>query len=143
CDRRDVADEIEIEIFIKRRVDGVVRTNQQKRIAVWGSFDDRFGTDIGPRTRSIVDDELLAESLRQPLTYQTRDDIARAARCITNDDTHRPRWIGLRPRDPRRRRQRDSASGQMQKLSSVRKFHDVSSQKTLKTKALLRSQLMD
>src|SRR5262249_55276381 len=87
-----------------------------------GSFDDRFGTDIGSRTRSIVDDEFLAESLRQPLTYQTRDDFARAARCKTNDDAHGPRRIGLRPSDTRQSRQRGRARGQMQK-SSAGKFH--------------------
>jgi hypothetical protein len=31
---------------------------------------------------------------------------------------HRPRWIGLRPRDARHRRQRGSACGQMQKISA-------------------------
>ena len=42
---------------------------------------------------------------------------------ITDDDAHRPRRIGLRPSDPRHDRQRNSARGQMQKLSTVGKFH--------------------
>ena len=33
-----------------------------------------------------------------------------------DDDAHRPRRIGLRPRDARHGRQRGSARGQMQKL---------------------------
>ena len=33
-----------------------------------------------------------------------------------DDDAHRPRRIGLRPRDPRHGRQRGSARGQMQKM---------------------------
>jgi len=37
-------------------------------------------------------------------------------------DAHRPRRIGLRAHDPRRRRQGGSACGQMQKLSAG-KFH--------------------
>ena len=40
-----------------------------------------------------------------------------------DDDAHRPRRIGLRPRDARHGRQRGSARGQMQKLPSVGKFH--------------------
>ena len=39
-----------------------------------------------------------------------------------DDDAHRPRRIGLRPRDARHGRQRGSARGQMQKLSAG-KFH--------------------
>ena len=46
----------------------------------------------------------------------------RAAGGKANDDAHRPRRIGLRPRDPRHGRQRGSARGQMQKLSAG-KFH--------------------
>ena len=37
CDRRDVADEIEIELVVERRVDRVRRTDQEKRIAVRGA----------------------------------------------------------------------------------------------------------
>ena len=43
-----------------------------------------------------------------------------------DDDAHRPRRIGLRPRDTRHGRQRGSARGQMQKLPSVGKFHNSS-----------------
>ena len=47
----------------------------------------------------------------------------RAAGRKTDDHAHRPRRIGLRPRDARHSRQRGSARGQMQKLSTVGKFH--------------------
>jgi hypothetical protein len=39
-----------------------------------------------------------------------------------DDNAHRARRIGLRPRDTRHRRQRGSAYGQMEKLSAG-KFH--------------------
>ena len=43
--------------------------------------------------------------------------------ATANDDAHRPRRIGLRPSEARDGRERGSARGQMQKLSSVGKFH--------------------
>ena len=122
-DRRDVADEIEIELLVERRVDGIRRTDQEKRIAIGGRTNDRFGGDIGACARPVLDDEWLTEPFRQPLTHEAREDVECAARGHPNDDPHRPRRIGLRPRDPRYGRQRGSADCQMQKLSTVGKFH--------------------
>src|SRR5262249_59505242 len=65
----------------------------------------------------------LEEPLCQGLPYEARDEVRRKAGREANDDAHRPRRIGLRPRDPRYGRQRGSAGGEMQKLSSVGKFH--------------------
>ena len=79
-DRRDVADEIEIEFLVERRVDCVRRADQEQCIAVRGRAHDRLGGDIAASTRPVLDDERLAEPLRQPLTDQARDDVGRAAR---------------------------------------------------------------
>src|SRR5215471_19972335 len=51
--------------------------------------------------------------------------VGGAARRKTYDLAHRPRRLGLRPRDARDGRERGSAGGQMQKLPSVGKFHFV------------------
>ena len=122
-DRRDVADEIEIELVVERRIDRVRRADQEKRVAVGRRAHDRLGGDIAAGARPVLDDELLAEPLRQPLTDQARDDVGRAAGGKADNDAHRPRRIGLRPSDARHGRQRGSARGQMQKLSSAGKFH--------------------
>ena len=66
-DRRDVADEIEIELVVERRVDRVGRSDQEQRIAVRWRTHDRLGGDIGAGARPVLDDEWLAEPLRQPL----------------------------------------------------------------------------
>src|SRR6266487_256059 len=63
-DRRDVTDEIEIELVVERRVDRVERTGQEKRVAVGRGTHDRLGADIAAATRPVVDNELLAEPLR-------------------------------------------------------------------------------
>ena len=61
-DRRDVADEIEIELVIERRVDRVRRTDQS---SVWpsaGALHDRLGADIAAGARPVLDDEWLAQA---------------------------------------------------------------------------------
>ena len=100
-DRRDVADEIEIELFVQRRVDRVRRSDQEERVAIGGRTHDRLGGDIAAGTRPVLDDEWLAEPLRQPLAHEAREDVGRAAGSKANDDAHRPRRIGLRPCDAR------------------------------------------
>ena len=82
---------------------------------------NRLGTYIAATARPVVDHEWLAEPVRQPLTYQTADDVGRAARGKWHDQMDWPRRIGLRPRDPRQGRQSGSARGQ-QKLTAG-KFH--------------------
>jgi hypothetical protein len=123
-DRRDVANEIEIKLLIQRGVDRVTRSHREQRIAVGRRANDRLGGDIAAGTRPILDDEWLTESFRQPLTHQTCHDVRRATGSERNDDAHRSCWIGLRPRDAGRSRERDSARGQMQK-SSTGEYHDV------------------
>src|SRR5262249_61586440 len=113
-DRRDVADEIEIELVVERRVDRVESTGQEQRVAVgWGTHD-RLGGDVAAGSRTVVDDERLTEPLREPLTYQARRDVRTASGREANNDAHRPRWVGLRPSEARDGWERGRASGQMQ-----------------------------
>src|ERR1700746_4147026 len=79
CDRRDVADEIETELVIERGVDGVPTADDEQRVAVRRCAHARLGADIAAAARSGLDDELLAEPLRQPLTHRTRGDVAPTA----------------------------------------------------------------
>jgi hypothetical protein len=69
-----------------------------------------------------LDDELLAEPLREPLADQATKDVDGATGGRCDNDTHRPRRVGLRPSDARNYRQRGSGGGQMQKISTG-KFH--------------------
>ena len=123
-DRRDVSDEIEIELVEERRGDRVRRSDQQKRIAVCGRPHDRLGSDAVAASRPVLDDEWLAEPLRQPLAQQACEDVAGNAGGIGDHHAHRPRRIGLRQSEARHRRERGSARGQLQKLPA-RTFHGV------------------
>ena len=98
-DRRDVADQVEIELVVDRGVDRIHRSGHQQRISVWGRVHDRLGGDIAGRARPILDDKLLTEPLRQPLTHQAREDVGRAPGGKADDDAHRPRRVGWRPRE--------------------------------------------
>ena len=59
CDRRDVADEIEIELVVERRVDRVRRTHHEQRISVCRRAHDRLGGDIAAATRPVLDGKRL------------------------------------------------------------------------------------
>src|ERR1035437_10775433 len=59
-DRRDVANAVKIEIVVKRRLDGVRRTDQEERVAVRRRTNDRLGRDIAACARPVLDDEWLA-----------------------------------------------------------------------------------
>jgi len=90
---------LNLSLVVERRVDRVGRTDEEKRIAIRRSAYDRLGRDIAARTRPIVDDELLAEPLRQPLSHEARNDVVRAAGGKADDDADRLRRIGLRRGD--------------------------------------------
>src|SRR5262249_41368304 len=88
--------------------------------AVGGRTHDRLGGDIAAAPRPVLDDERLAEPLRQPLAYQACEDIESASCGGADNQTHGPRRIGLRPSEARHSRQRGRC--QMQKISAG-KFH--------------------
>src|SRR5262249_46017304 len=99
-------------------------TDHEERIAVCRRTHDRLYADIATTARTVLDDELLTEALRQPLTNEARSNVVNTTGRKWDNDAHRPRRIGLRPRDTRHRRQRGSARGEMQKLSA-RQVHGV------------------
>src|SRR5262245_66612941 len=121
-DRSNIADEVVRKLFIDGRVDRQPDTDQKQGVTVRRRSHDLKRADIAATTRTILNDEMLSKPFRKQLTEQSRVDIVRAAGRKGNDDTHRPRGIGLRSCDMRRKRQRGSARGQMQKISAG-KFH--------------------
>src|SRR5262249_19803138 len=92
----DVADEVEIELAIERRVDCACVRDEGKRVASGICIHRCRGSDVAAPTWTILDDELLAQTLRQPLTHQAREDVICAAGGSRDDDAHRARRIGLR-----------------------------------------------
>lgn len=96
ANRCDVANEIEIELLVERRVDRVGRADQQKRVAVRWRIHDAFGGDIATGARPVVNDNLLTEPLGEPLRHHPRSNVGRTASGKSNDQAHRPRRVGLR-----------------------------------------------
>src|SRR5258706_15839387 len=121
-ERRDVADEIEVELVIECRVERVEGTDYEQGVAVCRRAHDRLGCDVAAGSRTVVDDERLTEPLREPLTYQARRDVRTASGREANNKAHRPRWIALRPSNTRHGRERGHAPGEMEKISTE-KFH--------------------
>ena len=61
-DRRNVADEVEIELVVKRGIDGVRRTDRDKRMAICRRTRYRLHRDVGRGTWPVLDDKRLAET---------------------------------------------------------------------------------
>src|SRR5262245_32199603 len=121
-DRCDVSHEIEAEICVERGVDRIRGANLQKRIAIGGCLHDRLGGDSAGSARSVLDYELLAQPVRQPLSHQACRDVSGPASRKADDNADRPRRVGLCACNARDGRQRGSAGGQLQKISAG-KFH--------------------
>ena len=121
-DRSDIAEEIEIEVVVERHVDHVRRRDQEQRIAVGRRVGSGLGTDIAAGARPVVDDELLAEPLRQPVADQAGVDVGRGAGRKADDDMHGPRRVGFGAHDARHGRERGTARRQLQNFST-RKPH--------------------
>jgi hypothetical protein len=77
-----------------------------------------------PAPGTVLDDELLAEAVRQPLRHEARQKIDRAAGGKTGDDLYRPRRIVLRGRNARQRRQSGKSRRDFQKFPT-QKCHGV------------------
>ena len=57
---RDVADEIEVELFVERSVDRIRTSDQEQRVAIRWRTHDGFGGNISAGTGPIFDDKWLA-----------------------------------------------------------------------------------
>src|SRR3954454_24470492 len=90
-----VADEVEIEIAIKGRVDRTGRVDQLQCITIGRRPDDVLGRDVRSGTGFVLDDEGLPEPLRKPLAYEPRRDVDAPTRRIASYDAHGARRIGL------------------------------------------------
>src|SRR5215471_11847583 len=118
-DRRNVSDEIIVKSVKQGRVDRGGGPDHEQRITVCGCAHDGLNTDITAAPWAILDDELVAETLRQPLPYQARGGVVHGTGRKRDDDAYRPRRIGLRPSDAGDERPSDSTSDcNTQKLSS-------------------------
>ena len=91
-------------------------------MAVGRCAHHRLRGDVTGGAGPVVDEELLSQTVREPLSDQARNNVDLAAGRKPDDNADRPLRIGLRSRDPRRCWQRRGAHGQMQKCSTG-KFH--------------------
>ncbi len=121
-DGQNVFCEIEVEIGIERGVDGAGRTGKQQRVTVGRGVCHRRGADVGARPSPVLDDDLLAEPLRQRRRNQPGDDVERAGWRDRNDQMDRTRRPGIRACEARQHRIGSGGGGKNEQLSAV-KFH--------------------
>src|SRR5262245_4606183 len=105
----------------QRLVDVREGAAEQNGVPVWTGAGDRGGTQRTAAAADVFDDHR-AEQRFDLFHPWPGEGVERATRRKWNHEPDRPRWIGLRPRDARHRRERGSARCQMQKISAG-KFH--------------------
>src|SRR5262249_33065664 len=111
---------------IECHVPCVISTDLEERVAVGGRLDRCFDGEVATSAGPVLNYELLAEALRQPLADQAGIQVRHTPRRKSNDQAHPSPGIGLCPRDPRQGGESGRARGQMQKLSAG-KFHSITS----------------
>src|SRR5215510_12947306 len=85
-----IANESEFEMVVQGGVDRATRTDHEQRISVCGRAHDGLGSYVGTSTRPVLNDEWLAETLRQPLPHRTRNGVGIAASGKADQQAHRP-----------------------------------------------------
>jgi hypothetical protein len=76
----EIPDRIVRELFVETRINGVAAGNQHKGIAVGVRACRRFRTHDAVRARSVVDQDLLLEILREARADDAADVVVAAAR---------------------------------------------------------------
>src|SRR6266436_7201280 len=118
----EITDRTEFELIVQSRIDGIGREHDEERVAVRRRSHHRFGRKVARGARTVLDKERLTETLRQPLTDQTRHDVDRAARGKPKHHTDRPHRIHVCAGYPRDGREGDGTCRQLQKATAW-KFH--------------------
>ena len=118
-DRDDVREEVEVEFVVQRGVDGVLRVDQQKGIAIARRTGHEFGRDIAGRAGAGLDDELLAELVRHELGDQAGRDVGRTAGGLPNDEFDRMCRIGLGASDTGRGWHQGGGARKLEKAAAL------------------------
>ena len=88
-DRREIAQHVVGQLLEQRGADGGPVAGDVQEVAVRRGAGRRLGGDDAAGAGTVVDDELLAEPVGQPLGDDAHGGIGDAAGTIGNDDPHR------------------------------------------------------
>src|SRR5579864_8862817 len=98
------------------RTDG----GHEQRVPVRGRFRDQLGTDAAAGAATIVDDDLLLESLAQELRERSRDNVGGSAGRKWNDEANRLVRISIRNRERQPCCAREQQQRRWQELAEYR-----------------------
>src|SRR5262245_31464545 len=115
---------------VGKSVDGTVRDMRApvacaERVAIGSGAEDPASADVAARTAHVFNNDGLTKEGSHALDNDAQDHICSASRSKRQHQGDGARRIGLRARDPSKRRQRGSARSQMQKLPSMEKPHGL------------------
>src|SRR3954452_5716436 len=126
CYRYNVAHQIEVDVLVERRIYGIIRADEKKRIAIRRRAHHGFRRYIAPRAWTVLYDKRLTQPVRKPLADQARENVDRLPRSKPDKEMYGPRGVRLSLCNSPERGKRAGASEQMQE-SPTRKSHGPSS----------------
>src|SRR5215475_4653610 len=85
------------QFVVERRIDGIVRSSKTDGIAVGRRAQHRRHADVSAGAELVLDEDLLAQALRQILSDDARHGVVWAAGSKRHDPMNRSRGIALRP----------------------------------------------
>ncbi len=89
-DRREVGDRVVAERGVEKAVGRVRHRGDEERVAVGLGLGDRLGADIGAGAGLVLDHDLLAPDLGEPMADDAGDRVGGAAGHERNDEPHVP-----------------------------------------------------
>ncbi len=93
--RREIVKRIVRKFLVERRAHEVRVADHQQRVAVGLRLGDQLRADRGTGTRPVVDDDLVPDRFRQPLSQYSARHIGRSAGRKRHHQTYRPAGIIL------------------------------------------------
>jgi hypothetical protein len=95
ADRREILDWIVMHPLLDRRNDGVRHIGEQEGVAVRRGLGSELSAEAAAGAGPIVEDDLLAERFRHPLTDEASEHIRAASSRIGHDERDGMIGIGL------------------------------------------------
>ena len=94
-DRGDIANEVELQVLEQACVDGVHRSAQEQGVPVRSGFHDLGSGIVATGAGPVLNNNLLAEMVRQHRGDGSRNDVQRTTGRKADDQANRQRWVSL------------------------------------------------
>ena len=94
ADRNEILERVVGQLLVETWIDRIGAGRKEERVAVRLRACGQPHADIAAGTAAVLHEHGAADCLLQRSRHDARNDVGRPARCVGDDDTHRPFRIG-------------------------------------------------